>query len=159
MVKISTNHSPKSKVAEDYFKLIIGQIPHTQHVIKRSNADLLKILQEFYPDRFAKITSVYDKGLLISLPKDIILDKLFGIDYCFLFNGKVFAVDVGSGKSSTLVNKARKFNKLRSAFSLLDIDHAIVFRYNGKTPEDIMINNMRRILLSPSNFLIEIRIP
>jgi len=77
---------------------------------------------------------------LESLPKEILLDRLLGIDGLLELNGKMFGIDVTTGKGTVLHNKQVKAKELHSAYNKLGIDHFVVLRLRQDVTDDLVLD-------------------
>jgi hypothetical protein len=103
---------------------------------------ILEQVRQSFPQRYELVVQkLREEGLSLSdLPKDILLDRMLGIDMLFAFHGKNYAVDVTSGKHTVVKNKERKFKEMESLYKQLGIDRALIIRLKEDITEDIALD-------------------
>ena len=68
--------------------------------LKQSKQEILKQVREKLPQRYELvIQKLQEEGLTLEdLSKEVLLDRMLGIDILFRYDGKNYAVDVTTGK-------------------------------------------------------------
>lgn len=103
---------------------------------------ILEQIKQSFPQRYELVVQkLNEEGLKLSdLPRDVLLDRMLGIDMLFTFQGKSYAVDVTSGKHTVVKNKKRKFQEMESLYRQLGIDHALIIRLKEDITDDIVLD-------------------
>jgi len=103
---------------------------------------ILEQIKQGFPQRYELVVQkLREEGLNLSdLPKDILLDRMLGIDMLFTFQGKNYAVDVTSEKHTVVKNKERKFQEMESLYKKLGIDRALIIRLKEDITDDIILD-------------------
>jgi hypothetical protein len=115
--------------------------------LKDGKKEILEQVKHGFPQRYELVVQkLQEEGLSLSdLPKDILLDRMLGIDMLFTFKGKNYAVDVTSGKHTVVKNKERKFQEMETLYKQLGIDHALIIRLKEDITEDIVLDLFARL--------------
>ncbi|MBI2448346.1 hypothetical protein HYV44_02180 [Candidatus Microgenomates bacterium] len=108
---------------------------------------ILEQVKQGFPQRYELVVQkLRDEGLKLSdLPKDVLLDRMLGIDMMFTFQGKNYAVDVTSGKHTVVKNKERKFQAMESLYKQLGIDRALIIRLKEDVTDDMVLDLFARL--------------
>jgi hypothetical protein len=103
---------------------------------------ILEQIKQGFPQRYELVVQkLREEGLKLSdLSKDVLLDRMLGIDMLFTFQGKSYAVDVTSGKHTVVQNKERKFQEMESLYKQLGIDRALIIRLKEDITDDIVLD-------------------
>lgn len=110
--------------------------------LKDGEEEILEQVKQGFPQRYELVVQkLREEGLSLSdLPKNVLLDRMLGIDMLFTFQGKNYAVDVTSGKHSVVKNKERKFQEMESVYKQLGIDRALIIRLKEDITDDIVLD-------------------
>lgn len=110
--------------------------------LKYGKEEILEKVRHGFPQRYELVVQkLRQEGINLSdLPKNILLDRMLGIDALFTFRGKNYAVDVTSGKSSVIISKDRKFKTMEALYKQLGIDRALIIRLKEDITDDIVLD-------------------
>lgn|SRR3989338_4234054 len=115
--------------------------------LEQGEDEITEAVKTGLPERYDLVTKkLSEEGLdLSNLPKDVLVDRLLGVDSLFRFNGKIYAIDVASGKHSTIINKERKMQAMEDIYKQLGIDRALILRLGEKVTEDVVLDLFTRL--------------
>lgn len=110
--------------------------------VEDGEEEILAQIRKGFPQRYELVVQkLQEEGLELSdLSKDILLDRMLGIDKLFTFQGKNYAVDVTSGKHTAIRNKEKKFEEMEELYKKLGIDHALIIRLREDITEDMALD-------------------
>lgn len=100
-----------------------------KHELAISNAELIKTVAEFNPDRLNLILSklnLTNSEALLEFSQEELLDKLLGIDDLVSFEDNIFGIDITTGKNTVILNKVKKHQNLEPLLQHLGISKTIV---------------------------------
>lgn len=103
---------------------------------------ILEQVKNGFPQRYELVVQkLREEGLNLSdLPKNVLLDRMLGIDMLFTFQDKNYAVDVTSGKHTVVKNKEKKFQEMENIYKKLGIDRALIIRLKEDISDDTVID-------------------
>lgn len=106
------------------------------------SVEVLRLAQETVPERYNLVRDkLAQEGLRFDdLPDDTIADRLLGVDRVFAYEGRVYAVDVTSGKHTVIKNKVKKLEAMQSTLQKLGVDQALVVRLKQKITDDLILD-------------------
>ncbi|MCF6276647.1 MAG: hypothetical protein L3J07_02235 [Candidatus Magasanikbacteria bacterium] len=115
--------------------------------LKEGKQEILDQVNKKLPQRYdLVIQKLQEEGVsLEDLSKDVLLDRMLGIDILFKYKGKSFSVDVTTGKHTVVKNKQKKIAKMEEIYRELGIDHALIIRLKEDITEDIVLDLFSRI--------------
>lgn len=115
--------------------------------LKDGEEKILEYVKQGFPQRYELVVQkLREEGKNLSdLSKDVLLDRMLGIDMLFTFQGKSYAVDVTSGKHTVVKNKERKFQEMESLYKQLGIDRALIIRLKEDVTDDIVLDLFSRL--------------
>ncbi|MFA4830614.1 MAG: hypothetical protein WC862_01310 [Patescibacteria group bacterium] len=115
--------------------------------LKESKQKILEQVRDGLPQRYELVVQkLQEEGLsLEDLSKEVLLDRMLGIDILFRYKGKNYAIDVTTGKHTVVKNKQKKFQKMEKVYRQLGIDHALVIRLKEAVTEDIVLDLFSRL--------------
>lgn len=156
--------SESSRLAEERIHALLEiakSIGVEIYSLEDSKEKILEEIEHKLPQRYELVVQkLREEGLFLSdLSKEAMLDRLLGIDILFRFEGKTYAVDVTSGKSSVVVNKQRKFKKMEEVYKQLGINQALVIRLKEDITEDIVLDLFSKLEGIGDAFTITIKYP
>lgn len=96
------------------------------------------------------------------LPKNVLLDRMLGIDMMFTFQNKNYAVDVTSGKNTVVKNKKRKIEEMESLYKELGIDRVLIVRLKEEITDDIVLDlfvKLEKLNIEENTFSLIMRYP
>ena len=150
-IDISPNFTTESsRLAEDRMLELIErakEIGVEVFSIERDHEMILDLVKEKAPGRFDLVMEkLQEEGITLDqLSQQVVLDRMLGVDALFRFDGKVYAVDVTTGKHSVVINKERKFHEMEDIYRELGIDHALILRLKEDISEDLILNLFSKI--------------
>jgi len=111
--KISPNFTNEvSRLAEQRLRELIEKARELGVEIfslETGKEEILDRVKKDFPKRYELVLQkLREEGLSLSdLPKNLLLDRLLGVDLLFTFQGKNYAADVTSGKHTVVLNKEK----------------------------------------------------
>jgi len=151
MEKIDLGHiepnylNKEFKLSEEKLRKLIeisGDLGVSVLSLEAGKDEILEKIRENFPARYdLVIQKLKEEELdLDDLSKDLILDRMLGIDFMFSFKDKNYIVDVGTGKHSNIINKEKKFKEMEDLYREFGIDRALVLRLKEDITEDMALD-------------------
>lgn len=142
--------SEKAEKAEKDFNHILEEnvfLGVSKGDILMDKEELIITLKKEIPDRISLVLEKVNESedFLYHLSKNEILDKVLAVDSLFLFMGKLIAVDIASGNSSSLINKRNKMISFKNIYDKIGIDKAVVLRIRDEITEDLILDFFQKI--------------
>lgn len=126
---------------------------------------ILSIAKQKIPERYNLVLEKLQKEnkQISNLPKNVLMDRLLGVDSMFKFKDKVFAVDVTSGKHTVVKNKQKKFEALEEVLKEIGIDNTLIIRLKQDISDNVILDIFSKlessILEEKNNFCEIMRYP
>ena len=144
--KISPNFTNEvSRLAEQRLRELIEKARELGVEIfslETGKEEILDRVKKDFPKRYELVLQkLREEGLSLSdLPKNLLLDRLLGVDLLFTFQGKNYAADVTSGKHTVVLNKEKKFQEMESLYRQLGIDRALIIRLKEDVTDNVVLD-------------------
>lgn len=104
--------------------------------VEATNDQIIDTVRENNPERLYLVERrLAEEGLSLGLlPREVLLDRLLGLDAIIEVADDKFGIDVTTGKDTVRYNKGEKANELKPSYERLGIDHVVVL---GMRNEDL----------------------
>jgi len=150
-IEIHPNYTTKSSMeAENRLNTMIDhaeKIGLSVKPIDLSTQEIIDVVKNNDSNRVQLVNSKLEKEgrSLEELPKEVVLDRLLGLDAIINLNGSTFGVDVTTGKGTVLNNKKVKAEQLKVIHNKLGIDHFIVLRLRREITDDLVLDFVSKL--------------
>ncbi len=145
-LNVSPNFTTKeSSLAEQKLRKMIQQA-ETFGVeisdVEATNDQIIDTVRENNPERLYLVERrLAEEGLALGLlTREVLLDRLLGLDTIIEVADDKFGIDVTTGKDTVRFNKTVKANELKPSYERLGIDHVVVL---GMRNEDLSEDSIR----------------
>ncbi len=115
--------------------------------LDRGKQEIIDCIREKKPQRHELVVQkLQEEGLrLEELSKEVLLDRMLGIDILFRYGEKTYAVDVTTGKHTVIKNKQKKVHDMEDVYRDLGIDHALIIRLKEEITEDMVLDMCEKL--------------
>lgn len=140
----------RSKNAESAMKDLLSRataLGVERFDLPQDKEEIIETIKQLNPSRYNLVTSkLLEEGLVVNdLSKEELLDRMLGVDFLVISEGRTIAIDVTSGKGTVLLNKKEKLNELKEVHKALGIDHAVVVRIKKELDDNSILDLFSRI--------------
>lgn len=137
--------SEESKTAEKRLRVLLEAAKDLGVEILSLSASKETILEEVRKGLSKRyelvVQKLQEEGLSLSeLSREVLIDRMLGIDMLFKFEGKIYSVDVTTGKSSVIINKQRKIKEMEEVYKRLGINHALILKLKEDITNEMVLD-------------------